>query len=177
MGPTADARDFLASPLLAEADEGARLALFEALEPGLAAPGDLLIAQGRPNARLWFFLAGSVAIVRRAGGADLPVAQLTAPGIFGATTFFRPGPATASIRAASALRHLTLGHEAHDRLRLDQPRAAEALALATVRVLAERFDLLDARLTEFMAARPDDQPEATEWAIFRARLFEEPSII
>ena len=38
---------------------------------------------------------------------------------------------------------LTLHHPAHDRLRRENPRAAEELALAVVRTLSEPFDLLD----------------------------------
>ncbi len=54
--------------------------------------------------------------------------------------------------------------------------AAEVLALATVRVLAERFDVLDKRVSDYLARHDDDQPKATEWSSFRARLFEEPHI-
>ncbi len=174
---SAAAERFLAGPLLAEVEPEARLALFRALKGGQAAAGSLLIEQGRPNDRLWFLIDGSATIDRRQGGEDRPIARLEAPGIFGATSFFRPTPPTASIRATTAVALLTLDHAGHDRLRRDEPRAAEALALAAVRVLAERFDLLDLRITEYIAAHDDDHPRSTEWARFRARLFEEPNII
>jgi CRP/FNR family cyclic AMP-dependent transcriptional regulator len=174
---SAAAERFLAGPLLAEVDDAARLALFEALKEEYARAGTVLIAQGKPNDRLWFLIDGTAAIVRRTGDEEQPIARLEAPGIFGATSFFRPTPTTVSIRATSDVALLTLDHAAHKRLRRDEPRAAEALALATVRVLAERFDLLDIRVTEFLASYADDHRRSTEWAGFRARLFEEPNII
>ncbi len=175
----AAAERFLSGPLLAEVDADARLALFRALKEGHARAGARLIEEGRPNDRLWFLVEGTAAVVRRVEGADQAIARIEAPSIFGATTFFRPTPPTASIRATSDVSLLTLDHAAHDRLRRDEPRAAEALALATVRALAERFDLLDGRFTEFLLSHPDDhgQPRDNEWSTFRARLFEEPNII
>jgi hypothetical protein len=63
-------------------------------------------------------------------------------------------------------------------LRRDEPRAAEALASAIVRILSERFDLLDRRLAGLMAGVEvgRDRPRASELAAFRTRLFEEPGI-
>jgi hypothetical protein len=65
-----------------------------------------------------------------------------------------------------------MDHPGHDRLRLENLKAAEELALAAVRVLAERFDMLDKRISDYMAQHPDGHPRATEWSNFRARLFE-----
>ena len=176
---SAAAERFLAGPLLAEVDDDARLALFEATEEGFHRAGASLVAQGTPNGRLWFLIEGVAAIVRRPGvnGDDEEaIARIEAPSIFGATTFFRPTSPTVTIRAATEVAVRTLDHAAHDRLRRDQPRAAEALALATVRALADRFDLIDLRVAEFLHARAD-QHRSTEWTRFRARLFEEPNII
>ena len=53
----------------------------------------------------------------------------------------------------------------------DNPRAAEALALAAVRTLAERFELLDKRLSDTLASHSDDHPKVTEWSGFRARIW------
>jgi len=70
---------------------------------------------------------------------------------------------------------LTLYHPAHERLRREDSPAAEALAVAAVRVLSERFNELDRMFTDYMARHPDDHPKVNEWAGFRARLFEEPA--
>ena len=177
MNPPADSEPFLSGPLLSEVDDESRRSLYHALEPLQVVAGAVLIEQGRPNDRLWFFTLGTVAIVRREHGVDRVIADLSAPGIFGATSFFRPAPPIVSVRASSDMTLLTLDHAAHNRLRRDHPKAAEGLALATVRVLAERFDLLDARISEFMASHVDDHRKTNEWAGFRARLFEEPNIV
>jgi len=72
---------------------------------------------------------------------------------------------------------LTLHHPAHDRLRRENPRAAEELALAVVRTLSERFDLLDKLFTDYIAHHPDAPGNtASEWSRFRASLFEEQKI-
>jgi CRP/FNR family cyclic AMP-dependent transcriptional regulator len=171
------AERFLAGPLLAEVDDDVRLALFRALKEDFAPTGTTLLDEGKRNDRLWFLIEGEAQVLRRTGGIEQPIAHISAPGIFGATSFFRPTAPTATVRAATDVGLLVLDHPAHDRLRREQPRAAEALALATVRALGERFDLLDRRFTEYLAAHADDHSRANEWATFRARLFEEPNII
>ena len=174
---TAPPRQFLESPLLVGVDESSRRAIFRALVEGEVPAGFALLEQGRPNDRLWFVIGGEVAIERvGAKGRVEMLAVLSGPAIYGTTTFFRGTALSATIRARSALTVGTLDHRAHDRLRLDDPRAAENLALSVVRVLSERFDLLDARLAEILADHAGDAPRATEWANFRARLFEEPTL-
>lgn len=168
---------FLASPLLAKADERDRLAVFGKLVEGWAPDGTPLLTQGMPNDRLWFVLGGSVVIERKQpGGRVDSLATLSSPAIFGTTTFFRSTAPSATIRASTNLTLWTLDREAHEQLRRESPRAAEALALEVVRVLSERFDQLDVRIAALMAEHEDDHPRANEWADFRSRLFEDPSI-
>jgi hypothetical protein len=51
------------------------------------------------------------------------------------------------------------------------------LALAVVRTLSERFDLLDKLFTDYIAHHPDAPANTvSEWSRFRARLFEEHKI-
>lgn len=171
---SAAAQRFLAGPLLSEVDDAARLALSRVLTEENAPAETVLIAEGKSNDRLWFLIDGTAAIIRRDQDGDQPIARIEAPGIFGATSFFRPTPTppTVSVRATSDVALLILDHAAHDHLRKESPRAAEALALATVRVLAERFDILDQRLSEYMASYNADHPRFSEWAGFRARLLE-----
>lgn len=174
---TDESTRFLAAPLLAGADDAARLAVFRVLAGASAPAGTPLLRQGLANDRLWFVVDGSVAVERaRPDGRVDVLATLSAPAVFGTTTFFRPTVPSATIRATADLTLWTMDHAAHDRLRRDDPRAAEALALAIVRVLSERFDQLDRRLAELMAEHAEDHPRATEWASFRARLFEEPAL-
>ena len=172
------AQRFLACPLLGELDDPARLALSHLLNEQHVGPKTVLITQGKTNDRLWFLIEGAAAVVRREPAGVDPIARLEAPGIFGSTTFFRPAKATVSIETISPASLLTLDHQSYEQLRSESPRAAEALALATVRVLAERFDLLDQRLSDFISSHPAEAAaKANEWSRFRARLFEEPNII
>jgi CRP/FNR family cyclic AMP-dependent transcriptional regulator len=168
---------FLTSPLLSGIEEDARLAVFQRLVEGSLEAGAPLLFQERPNNRLWFVLEGSVAIERKQTDGQIDVlASMNAPAIFGTTTFFRSSTPTATIRASSKLTLWTLDRQAHEELRRDEPRAAEALTLAVLRVLSERFDLLDDRITELMAEHGEDHPRANEWANFRSRLFEDPAL-
>ena len=70
---------------------------------------------------------------------------------------------------------LSLYHPAHEALRRGPP-AAEALALAVLRALSERFDLIDRLFSDYMARHPDDSSRMSEWAGFRARLFDETGL-
>ncbi len=168
---------FLDSPLLGGVDDESRMAVFRRLVSGRAPAGTALLSQGEPNEHHWFILEGSVAIERKQADGHLDrMATMSGPAIFGTTTFFRSTAPHASIRASSDLMFWTLDREGHEALRRDNPRAAEALALAVVRVLSERFDILDVRLAELMAENGDDHPRTTELANFRSRLFEEPSL-
>ena len=177
MGMTAAAERFLAAPWLAEVDPAARRALLDVLQEDRAPAGAVVLEQGEPNDRLSFLIEGTVSIHRSyPGGRTETVASLTAPATFGETSFFRSTPPIVSVRAESALWRLTLDHAAHDRLRRNDRRAAEQLALAAVRVLAERFDMPDRRISDYMAQHPDGPDRATEWSNFRARLFEEANI-
>jgi CRP-like cAMP-binding protein len=166
---------FLSAPLLADVDADARHAVLDALVEERAPMGAILLQQGQPNDHLSFLIEGTATIERLLpGGRKEIVANLSAPAVFGTTSFFRPSPPNVTVRATSDVRLLTMYHPAHDRLRRENPHAAEALALAVVRVLAERFDLLDQRVSGLMAEHSHDQPKITEWADFRARLFAEP---
>jgi CRP/FNR family transcriptional regulator, cyclic AMP receptor protein len=168
---------FLSAPLWAEVDRESRRAVLEAMEESRAKAGTTLMTQGEPNDRLSFLIEGS-AVIERAypEGRKEVLATLTATSAFGTTSFFRPNPPLVSVRATSDVRLLTLSHPQHDRLRRTNPPAAEALALGILRVLSERFDMLDQRVSDFLAQHADGPPKVNEWAGFRARLFEEPNI-
>lgn len=171
------AERFLSAPLLADVDRESRKVVLEALVEARASAGAVLLEQGQPNDHLSFLIEGTATVERPLSDHRKEVlATLTAPALFGTTSFFRPTPPTVTVRATTDVRLLTLYHPAHERLRRENPRAAEALALAVVRVLAERFDLLDQRVSELLAQEADDHPKITEWSNFRARLFEEPNI-
>jgi CRP/FNR family cyclic AMP-dependent transcriptional regulator len=168
---------FMAAPWLAEVDQDTKRAICGALSEARAPTGATLLAQGQPNDHLTFLIEGTAEIVRifETGRRDV-ITQLTAPSVFGATSFFQPKAPTVAVRATSEVWILSLYHPDHEALRAANPRAAEALALAVVRALSERFDLIDKLFSEFTARHSDEPARKTEWASFRSRLFEEPGM-
>lgn len=168
---------FMAAPWLADVDPEIKRSISQALGEARAATGATLLEQGQPNDHLTFLIEGTAEIVRMSGtGRRDILTHLTAPAVFGTTSFFQPKPPTVTVRATSEVWMLSLYHPAHEALRASNPRAAEALALAVVRALSERFDLVDKLFTDFTAQHADEPARKSEWAMFRARLFEEPGI-
>ena len=168
------AERFFAAHWLPELDRETKRAILESLVEEKSPKGAVLLAQGQPNDHLTFLIGGTVELERTFPNSHKErITTLNAPAVFGSTSFFQPKPPTASVRAISDVWMLTLYHPQHEALRASNPRAAEALALAVVRTLSERFDLLDALFTEFMAKNHSVPSPVSEWANFRARLFEE----
>lgn len=182
MVPNAAIERFFAAPLLEEVEPEARRAVVDVMKEVRADRGATLLEQGQANGRLSFMIDGTAEIIREFphGHSEL-VASLTAPAAFGTTSFFRPDPPTVSVKATSPVWLLTLEHADYERLRRENTRAAEALALAAVRVLSERFDMLDQKISAYIREHDREheqnghpgRPKATEWSAFRAKLFEE----
>ena len=127
---------FMAAPWLAEVDPEIKRAICGALVEARAPTGATLLEQGQPNDHLTFLIEGTAEIVRISGsGRREVITHLTAPAVFGTTSFFQPKPPTVTVQATSEVWMLSLYHPAHEALRADNPRAAEALALAVVRAL------------------------------------------
>lgn len=172
------AERFMAAPWLKTASSEIKRTILGALAEERAAEGAVLLAQGQPNDQLSFLIEGSVEIDRLSNGGrrDL-ITTLEAPSVFGATSFFQPRPPQVSVRATSDVWLLTLHHDAHEALRRDHPRAAEALAAAVLQALCERFDLIEKLFTDFIAKHPNGPAEVTtEWSRFRSRLFEDHTV-
>ncbi len=168
------ASHFLDAPWFSGIEPALRRVVLSALIESEAAPGTVLLEEGRPNDHLSILMTGSATVERaRLGGDRETLATLTAPTLFGITSFFRPEPPTFTVRAAAAVRVFTLDHPAHEQLRRENPAAAEALATALLRVLGDRFQELDRLFSNYMSSHPDDPEKVTEWAGFRARLFDE----
>lgn len=170
---------FVNAPWLGDVSPECKQAIAAAMEEGRARAGDVLLAQGQPNDHLTFLIEGTADLERtRDHGRRELITVLTAPAVFGTTSFFQPKAPTATVRASSDVWMLTLYHPAHEQLRLENPRAAESLAVAVVRVLSERFDLIDGLFSEFIARHSAQSNPATpsEWSDFRARLFDERAV-
>ena len=169
---------FLESPWLEGVDPSIRRRIWQTLRERSEPAGTALLDQDQPTTQLWFVADGSVAVERtRTGKPGYPeiLAELDGPAIYGTTTFFRDARPSMTIRTTTPTHGWTLDLATYQRLRAEDPPAAEALAVTVVKVLSERFDMLDDRLTRLMADHHDDHHRVTEWADFRSRLFEEPA--
>jgi CRP/FNR family cyclic AMP-dependent transcriptional regulator len=165
---------FMAAPWLGEVDPGVKRAILSALVEARAPSGAILLAQDQPNDHLSFLIEGTASIERvLPNGRRDVVTLLTAPAVFGSTSFFRPQPPSVSVRATSDVWLLSLYHPAHEALRASNPRAAESLAVAVLRAVSERFDLMDQYIVEFLARHSNEPEKLSEWARFRSRMFEE----
>jgi CRP/FNR family cyclic AMP-dependent transcriptional regulator len=174
----ADATErFMSAPWLDSTDRETKHELLGALAEERAKKGTILLSQGQPNDHLSFLIEGTAELDRVIEGRRDVITTLTAPAVFGTTSFFQPTPPRVSVHATTDVWLLTLHHPSYQLLRRDHPRAAEALALAVVRALSERFDLLDKLFSEHIS-KPVHTPakDASEWSSFRSRLFEEHTI-
>jgi CRP-like cAMP-binding protein len=165
---------FMAAPWLADVDIASKRAILGALGEARAPAGATLLEQDQPNDHLSFLIAGTAEIQRTfENGRREVIATISAPSVFGTTSFFRPEPPSVAVRATSDVWMLSLYHPAHERLRQEDPRAAEALAVAILRALSERFDLMDKLLSDYISRHGGVSSRTSEWAGFRARLFDE----
>lgn len=172
------ARRFMSADWLTDANEADRRAVFAVLNEAPAPAGTRLLEQGKANSRLVFLIAGEATVDRvRSDGRTEAIATLQAPTVFGTTSFFRPEKTPSfNVRALAGVQTLTLDRDDYGRLRRDNPRAAEALAVDALRTLADRFEELDRLFSEYIVKHPDERPKTTEWSGFRARLFEEHGV-
>lgn len=168
---------FMAAPWLSEIDRETKRAILSALVEARAQAGAVLLARGQPNDHLTFLIEGTAEIERTLNdGRHEVLTTLTAPAVFGTTSFFQPKPPSVTVLATSDVWMLSLYHPAHEELRRKDPRAAEALALAVVRALSERFDLVDRLFNDYVSKHSDEPAGRSEWAGFRSRLFQERGI-
>jgi CRP-like cAMP-binding protein len=168
---------FMMAPWLAEVEPEIKKAICNVLVEAKAPAGAILLAQGQPNDHLTFLIQGSAVVARDfRNGHNEMIIPLHAPAVFGTTSFFLPTPPTVCVRATSDVWILSLFHPEHQALRRSNPQAAEAIALAVVRALSERFDLIDKLFTQRISQYSGEPVKQSEWAGFRSRLFEEQGI-
>jgi CRP/FNR family cyclic AMP-dependent transcriptional regulator len=168
---------FMAAPWLGEVGPEEKRAILEALVEGRASAGATLLEQDQPNDHLSFLIGGTAQIERTfEKGRREVITTIASPTVFGTTSFFRPDPPSVGVRATSDVWMLSLYQPAHEALRREHPRAAEALAVAILRALSERFDLMDRLLTDYFTRKREGSARTSEWSSFRARLFDESGL-
>lgn len=174
MTQTSACERFLTLPWLADLNADAKTALLDCMREESAPPGTIFVEQGEPNPLLSFVVEGTVLLTRTYPDGHIErVASLSAPSVFGETAFFTGSPSLVRTKAMSQVLRLVLDHAGHERFRAGNPKAAEMLALAVVRLLADRFDIIDKRVSELTR---HDHAKASELARFRTRLFEDATL-
>src|SRR4051794_36074832 len=102
MVSSAAAERFFAAPVLAGLDSASRLALLKMLEEPRAPAGAILLQQREPNDHIAFLIEGTARVFRTdPRGHRETLANLTAPTMFGLTSFFRPSPPDFAVRATA----------------------------------------------------------------------------
>jgi CRP-like cAMP-binding protein len=164
---------FLLAPFLKDVDAASRTAILNVLTESRSPADSLILDQEQTNDQIFFLIDGTVSVSRAWDGGQEILGDLKAPEVFGQPSYFSARPSIVRIVAKTPVWLLTLDHHAHDLLRRADCRAAEQLALASLRVLARHFDLVDLRVSEFIKQHANGQVKASEWARFRAVLFGE----
>lgn len=168
------AAQFMATNWLLEMDSEARQAVLAELVEHHSKPGTILLDRNKPNDCVGFLMEGTLEITRpNARNKEDVLIEIEAPSLFGLTTFFRNTAPDFTARAKTRVTYLTLDRAAHQRLRREDPVAAEQLAMAAVHVLSDRLAALNQRITEDLRDHVEDDARHTEWSNFRARLFDE----
>lgn len=179
MVPSDAAEIFLKAPLMPAMEATARRSVLAVLQESRVEAGTILLAQGKLNGRIHFLLEGEVEVVRAfPNGHEEVVIVYRSPTVLGELSFFRRCPCLATLRTTVPSRFLVLDRDGHEALRRDDPRAAEQLAIAAIQLLAERFETLDRKVTDFLADQDKVRgiTRSSEWSAFRGRLFEESVI-
>src|SRR4051812_26549298 len=99
---TLAAERFMAAPWLADTDRDTKRAILNSLVEARAPAGATLLEQGQPNDHLTFLIEGTAELERTFdNGRHERITTLTAPAVFGTTSFFQPRPPTVTVRATS----------------------------------------------------------------------------
>lgn len=148
-------------------------------------PGDIVINQGEQSRRLWVLLEGKCEVFHHleeavTGGKTNNRAPAAGPTVlatldpysnFGEMSFFHPAPHSASVRAKTAVKLMSLERSQYDDLCQRESSAACKLALNTVASLAERLRRMDEWVDELISRGQTNQ-RVPEWNRLRATLFD-----
>ena len=140
------------------------------------APSEVVIAQGQQSQRLWVLLEGKCEVWHahdgeQPGGEPVMLATLEPYNNFGEMSFFHPAPHSATVRAKTAVKLLSIERSKYDALCNSESSAACKLALNTVASLAERLRRMDEWVDE-LVHRGQANQRIPEWNRLRATLFD-----
>jgi CRP/FNR family transcriptional regulator, cyclic AMP receptor protein len=155
-------------------DDGARRALTPEFIPRTYRKGDLVFSQGDQGESLFIVAEGLVKLsLVSLEGAEMVLATIRPPSVFGELALLDGGPRTASARALQATTLLALTRPSFIRVLLDNPRLADALhrSLGAIirRTLQQASDLvfldLPGRVAKLLLALAGEQGQEVEGGI------------
>jgi CRP/FNR family transcriptional regulator, cyclic AMP receptor protein len=139
------------------------------------APGELIITQGERSQRLWVLLEGMCEVFHQLAegnpGEPTTLATLEPYANFGEMSFFHPAPHSASVRAKTAAKLLSIERSRFESLCSQEASATCKLAVNTVASLAERLRRMDEWVDE-LVHRGQASQRIPEWNRLRATLFD-----
>jgi CRP-like cAMP-binding protein len=121
-------------------------ALSQIAKPVKVARGHTIIREGETNSSLYLLDQGSLHVRLESEGQKVFVGRLEEGSALGEISLFDPGPATATVAAATDVLLYELRHADFTRFIDEQPTLACAVVLAIVKDLAQRFRQTDQRL-------------------------------
>ncbi len=160
--------------LFSDLDDGARRTLAPEIVPRSYWKGDLIFSQGDRGESLFIVAEGLVKLsLTSVEGAEMVLATLRPPSVFGELALLDGGARTASARALQATTLLALTRPSFMRLLLDNPRLADALhrSLGTIirRTLQQASDLvfldLPTRLAKLLLALAQEEGKEIEGGV------------
>ena len=113
--------------------------------------GESVIVQGDLGDCMYVILDGRAEVIRTEGPTQFVLAQLSKGDVFGEMSVIKRSKRSATVKALTFLRVLTVDYKTFLRRVQEDP----SIALNLLRVMSERIERLDAKLTEL-------QPESTD---------------
>ena len=160
--------------LFRDLDDDARRALAPEIVPRSYRKGDLIFSQGDQGESLFIVAEGLVKLsLTSLEGAEMVLATLRPPSVFGELAVLDEGPRTASARALQVTTLLALTRPSFLRVLVGNPQLAEALhrSLGTIirRTLQQASDLvfldLPGRVAKLLLALAAEQGQVVEGGI------------
>ena len=138
-------------------------------------PGETILRQGEQSQQLWVLLEGTCEVFHYLAESNSSeptnLATLEPYSNFGEMSFFHPAPHSATVRAKTAVKLLSIERSKYDVLCNSESSAACKLALNTVASLAERLRRMDEWVDE-LVHRGQANQRIPEWNRLRATLFD-----
>ncbi|MBN8417796.1 MAG: cyclic nucleotide-binding domain-containing protein [Verrucomicrobia bacterium] len=109
---------------------------------------DVVITQGEENDHLYLVLKGKIEVLQEVDGVDQVVAVLEAGDSLGEVSIFDPGPASATVRAASEAEVWLITRDSLDGLHAANPKVAYRLLTRITTCLSKRMRDMNDKLVD-----------------------------